>query len=336
MPNNFRKYKDPSKKSFNLYNLFSGGLGEGKGVKKEDRITSYSVVNGVKLYGRNFANMFKLNLLYLFGNFPIIFFLFALSGNVSLPSLTQTNILYSSFRGVLLSGEYDPVMAALNGVIGYRTVNYVPTTATYVLFGLSALVLFTFGIVNVGCAYILRNIVKQEPIFFMSDFFYAIKRNWKQALPFGILDLLFSALLCYDVIFFYYNIGPFFNNICFYLSIALVFLYFIMRFYIYPMMLTFDLSIFKLFKNALIFTALGFKRNIMALIMMVLTALLAYGVFLTYAPLGMILPIVILISTLAFISMYAAFPKIKEIMIDPYYKDEPEEDPEAPIFRDMG
>ncbi len=335
MANNFRKYKDPNKKSFNLYNLFSGELGGGKGVKKEEKITSYSVVNGVKLYGRNFGNMFKLNLLYLFGNFPIFFFMFALSGNASNASLTQTNILYSSFRGVLLSGEFDPVMAALNGVLGYRTTNYVPTTATYILIGLTALVLLTFGIVNVGCAYILRNIVKQEPIFFLSDFFYAIKRNWKQALPFGMLDLFFCGLLCYDVIFFYYNIGTFFNNVCFYLSLLLVFLYFIMRFYIYPMMLTFDLSIFKLIKNALIFTMLGFKRNLMALIMMVAALLFSYGVFLAYPPLGIILPLIILISTLSFISMYAAFPKIKQIMIDPYY-DEPEDEGEAPIFRDMG
>ena len=330
MANNFRKYKDPNKKSFNLYNLFSGELGGGKGVKKEDKIVKYDVMSGLKLYGRNFANMFK-------RNFPLFFYLFALSGNISTPSLTYADkFIYPSFRGVLLSGELDPVMAALNGVIGYQTANYVPTTTTYVFYGLTALVLLTFGVVNVGCAYILRNIVKQEPIFFMSDFIYAIKRNWKQALPFGILDLLFSALLCYDVVFFYYNIGSFFNNVCFYVSIALVFLYFIMRFYIYPMMLTFDLSIFKLLKNALIFAALGFKRNIMALLFMVLTVLFAYGVFLAYPPLGMILPIIILVSSLAFISMYAAFPKIKEIMIDPYYKDEPAEDLEEPVFRDMG
>jgi hypothetical protein len=90
----------------------------------------------------------------------------------------------------------------------------------------------------------MRNIIKQEPIFLMSDFFYAIKRNWRQALIFGILDILFCALLVYDVIFFYYNIGvSFFSNVCFYMSLFIVFLYFVMRFYIYPMMVTFSLSI---------------------------------------------------------------------------------------------
>lgn len=334
--NNFRQYRDPNKKHFNLYEMFSGGI-DGRGVKKSDKITDYSVVNFFKLYGRNFGNIIKLNLLFILGNFPILFYLFARSGNISLKSVTATNIVYSSFRGVLLSGNYNPVTAALAGIAGYRTVNYVPTTVTYVFIALTALIIFTFGFVNVGTAYIMRNIVKCEPIFFMSDFFYAIRRNWKQALIYGILDCLFCVLLVYDVIFFYYNIGAFFSNVCFYVSLLLCIVYFVMRFYIYVMMLTFDLSIFKLLKNALIFTVLGFKRNVMAIIGMVLFCLLCYGVFLTYAPLGMLLPLLLMISTMSFMAIYAAYPKIKKVMIDPYYKDEPEEAAEEdPVFRDMG
>ncbi|MCQ2431721.1 MAG: DUF624 domain-containing protein [Clostridia bacterium] len=316
--------------------MFSGGI-DGRGVSKKDRITDYNIVNFFKLYGRNFGNIVKLNLLFVFGNFPILFYLFARSGNISTPSVTASNILYSSFRGVLLSGQFTPVTAAMNGILGYRTVNYVPTTVTYVFLALTALIVLTFGVVNVGTAYIMRNIVRCEPIFFMSDFFYAIKRNWKQALPFGILDGLFCALLVYDVVFFYYNIGPFFNNVCFYLSLVLTLVYFVMRFYIYVMMLTFDLSIFKLLKNALIFTVLGFKRNVSAVIGMILFLLVCYGVFLTYAPLGMLLPLLVMFSSMAFMAIYASYPKIKAVMIDPYYKDEPEEDDaEEPVFHDMG
>ncbi len=335
MANNFKKYQNPNKKHFNLYNLFSGDL-DGRGVTKADKITDFNVINFFKLYFRNFGNMLKLNLLFVIGNFPLIFYLFARSGNISLQSLTATNILYSSFRGVLLSGQMTPVTAALNGVIGYRTVNFVPTTTTYIFMALAILVIFTFGVVNVGCAYIMRNIVKGEPIFFMSDFFYAIKRNWKQALLYGILDCLFIVLLLYDIVFFYYNIGTFFSNVCFYVSLLLIILYFVMRFYIYVMMLTFDLSIWKLLKNALIFTILGFKRNVMAIIGMVLFCMLCYGVFLAYTPLGMLLPLLIMFSTMAFMAIYASFPKIKKVMIDPYYKEEPEENAEEPIFRDMG
>lgn len=334
--NNFREKANPNKKRFNLYEFFSGS-GDGHGVSKDDRITDYSVVNFFKLYGRNFGKIVRLNLLYILGNFPILFYLFARSGNISRPSLAPISLLYAPIHGVLLSGNMTPVTAALNGVYGYRTVNYVPTTVTYVFLALAALVLFTFGFVNVGCAYIERNIVKCEPIFFMSDFFYAIKRNWKQALIFGILDVAFMALIGYDIIFFYYNIGAFFNNFCFYVSLLLACIYFVMRFYIYIMMLTFDLSIFKLLKNALIFTVLGFKRNIMAIIGMVLFCALCYFIFVTYPPIGMLLPLLLMIGTMTFMATYAAFPKIKEIMIDPYYRDEETpEDTEAPVFHDMG
>ncbi len=336
--NNFKQYKDPNKKSFNLYNLFSGDGSGKKGVSKKDRITDYSVLNFFKLYVRNFGKMIQVNLLFLFGNFPIFFYLFARSGNLSIKSLTSTHLLNSSFHGVMVGGDYNPVTAALNGIIGYQTVNYVPTTAVYVFIALSALAIFTFGPVNVGCAYILRNIVKQEPIFLMSDFFYAIKRNRKQSLIYGILDAGFCALIVYDIIFFYYNIGSsFFMNVSFYMSLVVAVLYFVMRFYMYVMMLTFDLKLFKMLKNALIFALLGFKRNFMAIFGMVFFLFMCYGLFLTYPPLGILTPILLIFGTCAFIATYAAWPKIKQVMIDPYYKEEEKEtDTEEPVFRDMG
>ncbi len=334
--NNFRDYRNNNKKSFNLYEMFSGGV-DGKGVKKTDRITDFNLVNFVKLYGRNFGRMVGINLLFIIGNFPILFYLFARSGNLSIESLASVNILNSSFHGVLLGGNVTPVTAALNGIIGYQVINYVPTRATYICMALTALIVFTFGFVNAGTAYIMRNILKGDPIFFMSDFFYAIRRNARQAFVFGVLDLLFSVLIVYDVIFFYYNIGSFFNNVCFYLSIFLVFLWFIMRFYIYPMMVTFDLSIFKMIKNAFIFALIGFKRNLLAVIGMVIFALACYGLLLAYAPLGLLTPILILFGTCAFMAIYAAYPKIKAVMIDPYYKpEEPDEDDFEPVFRDRG
>lgn len=335
-PNNFRKFKDPNKKSFNLYELFNGNK-NGKGVKKTDKITDFNFVNFFKLYFRNFGKMIQINLLFVIGNFPILFYLFARSGNLSIQSLTATNILNSSFHGVMLGGNFTPVTMALNGILGYRTLNYVPTRATYICMALTALMIFTFGFVNIGTAYILRNIVKGEPVFLMSDFFYAIRRNWKQALIFGIIDCAICLLLVYDVVFFYYNIGvSFFTNVCFYMSLFLVLLYFMMRFYIYPMMITFDLSIFKMIKNAFIFALIGIKRNLCAVLGIVFFALLCYGLLLTYAPLGLLTPILILFGTGAFIAIYAAYPKIKEVMIDPYYKEETPEYEEEPIFRDMG
>ena len=70
----------------------------------------------------------------------------------------------------------------------------------------------------------------------------------------------------------------------------------------------------------------------------------------TFFPLGIILPVLFLVSLTTFMGIYAAYPKVKEVMIDPYYvsddvgakrRDElTDEDLEAeeeePIFKDRG
>ncbi|MBO4229670.1 MAG: YesL family protein [Clostridia bacterium] len=336
--NNFRTYRDPNKKKFNLYEFLSGDRNQ-NGVSKEDRITDYNLINFFKLYFRNFGKIVGLNLLYLLGNFPVLFYLFARSGNVSQQTLAPVSTLFAPLHGVALSGGTDPVTCALLGIYGYRTVSYVPTAATYVFMGLAALVVFTFGIVNAGTAYLQRNMVRCEPVFFFQDFLHAVKRNWKQALPFGIIDCIWIALLFYDIYFFYYNIGPFINNVFFYLILACTVFSFVMRFYLYLMMVTFDLSIPKLIKNAFIFSIIGIKRNILAILGMALFCAACYAIFTVYVPLGALLPIFLMISTMTFMATYAAYPKIKEIMIDPYeaeHPKDPEPEQEDAVFRDRG
>ena len=91
--------------------------------------------------------------------------------------------------------------------------------------------------------------------------------------------------------------------------------------YIYLMMITFDLSIIKLLKNALFFSILGIKRNIMALLAVVVIVAFWYVLRIAFFPLAVILPFILMFSVSGLASTYAAYPKIKEIMIDPYYEE---------------
>jgi hypothetical protein len=93
-------------------------------------------------------------------------------------------------------------------------------------------------------------------------------------------------------------------------------------------MVTFKLSVFKILKNALSFALLGFKRNLLAFVgfcialLIELTTLFAFGgLFISAA---VIFPLTIMFSTLAYMKVYAAFFKIKTLMIDPYYEEHPE------------
>ena len=293
-----------------LYNLFNP---EGKGLEipKDDLTGPDDLPKCFKLLGRNLTNLLTLNLLIIFGNFPLMFGLFALTGNLSLSSTAASSSLFAPLFGAM-KFDPSPVTSALFGVHGIQSAIYTPTVWTYIFLGLSLLVLFTFGYINVGVSYVLRSMVRREPISLWSDFTGAIKRNKKQGLIMGILDVLIIGLLVYDIIFFAVN-----GSAMMYVNMLILALYTVMRFYIYILLITFDLSIWKIIKNSLIFTLLNFKRNIVALIGILLCAALTWTFFTLFIPVGVILGLTFLFSVCMYFGAYAAYPKIKEIMIDP-------------------
>ena len=321
--------KEKPKKKFRLFGNFYNK--DGPGVDKDEikAMEDPSIFNFFKLLRRKFGRLVSVNALYVFGNFPIIFFLLQMTGYVKTEFSANAYSLFPAIYGVSLFEPDSPVSAALLGIFGRVTPGYAHTPLSIALLFLSFLVIFTFGPVNAGTTYILRSMIREEPVFLWSDFKYAIKRNWKQALPMGIIDVLMIAVLVYDIIWFNLNINQ--NGLItplLIISWAMLILYFFMRLYIYLMMVTFDLKLTKIIKNAVFFAILGFKRNFMALTGVVIMVVITIALCIYFLPIGIIIPFTILFSLGGFIGAYCAYPKIKEIMIDPYYKEHPEELPE--------
>ncbi len=277
------------------------------------------IKNFFKLFGRRFSQIVSVNLLTVVGNFPLLFLLIVATGYfstpTSAPALTQFPLVYSA--ALDSPGAFT---SAILGDFSIQTSMNILSVTDYVLLGLAGLVFFTFGPVMVGTSYILRNIVKQEPIFLIHDFFYAIKRNIKQGIIFGIIDLIFLLLSAYNLFIYGLNFSQgTFYAVLFFAMLLVVTLYLIMRMYIYTMMLTFDLSILKLLKNSLLFSVLGIKRNALAIIATVAVIFANFYILILFMPLGIILPFVITISFIMYISTYCAFPVISKYMIEPYY-----------------
>lgn len=297
------------KKHF-LYNLFNP-QGKGLELSKDDLEGPYDLPKCFKLLGRNLTNLLTLNLIVIFGNFPLMFGLFALTGNLSIPTTAASSSLFAPLFGVM-KFDPSPVTRALFGVHGLQSTMHTPTVWTYVFLALTLLVLFTNGFVSVGTNYVLRAIVRRDPVSLWSDFWSAIKRNIKQGLIMGIIDAFIIGLLLYDIYFFAINASA-----MMYVNLIILSLYIIMRFYIYILLITFDLTIWKTIKNSLIFTLLNFKRNIVAFIGIILLAALTWVLFVYFIPAGVVLGITFLFSVSMYFGAYAAYPKIKEIMIDP-------------------
>ena len=168
---------------------------DGKGLSKN----SQDKIGGLKRFfisfKDNFGKIMSVNILMVLGNFPLVFLIATLSGMTKLQGTMPSFDVFQNLAGYFANSTPSAHSMVLFAHEGLQTVIYKPTTTTYIFYAIAAITLFTFGLVNVGSAYILRNIAKGEPVFVWSDFWYAVKRNWKQALPFGALDAGINVLL---------------------------------------------------------------------------------------------------------------------------------------------
>lgn len=304
-----------NQKKFKLFDFTKNG----KGVSKAEVEEIKPNLSGFfKQYKNKFSRLLSVNIFMVLGNFPIFFAGLALAGYGSIRSTAPASVLYP-IVSAMEKFDPSPISAALKTLFGAQSPLTAFSTGSFILFGLSLLTLLTFGITNVGTTYILRNLARGDAVFMWSDFWYAVKRNLRQGILLGILDLAVSFLMVFNLRYYYSGLdGSFGGGILFYLSLAMLILWFYMRFYMYILLVTFDLSIPKILKNSLIFSIIGFKRNFMATLGILLLLLLNYMIFVYIQPLGIVLPLVLTISNGAFMSTYAAYFKIKEIMIDPY------------------
>ena len=291
--------------------------------------TTPTVKRYFKLLGRRFWKLISLNLMMLPLIIPalVCFYLYVsmkqtpVAGEVLFPQLLGANAVSAT-----------PITTLLFDLFGAQQNIPVFTTWTYIGMGICiAFLVITFGWQNIGAAYIVRNMVRGEAVFVWSDYFYAIKRNLKQGFFLGLIDAIIIFMLGFDISYFWGRGGTFTLDVGFYLTIALIVLYFLMRFYIYLLIVTFDLSTYKILKNALIFSLLGFKRNIMGVLgILLITALhIMLLLLLISTPLSglpIILPFIWYMAAVTFTSAYAAYPVIDRYMIAPYANQEDEEE----------
>lgn len=317
---------EKKKKKFKLFNLQK----EGKGISKSQAKLDPGLKRFFISYKNSFGKLVSVNIFFVLGNFPVIFLIAALSGVTKNEIFLPLSDIFQNINGLIMAdGGYTPYKLSLFAIEGLQNQTASPTVLTYVLYAIGALAIFTFGPVNASTAYIIRNLISGEPVFVWSDFWYSFKRNIKQSLPFGIFDVALNALLIFNIYTMFMSTDRFFASMLFWCYILLFYVYFTMRYYIYVQMVTFKLSVFKILKNSLIFSLIGFKRNIIAffgvILCIFLVLLFLFGAGGVFVSLAIAAPLAILFATMAFMKIYASYFKIKEIMIDPYLAEHPEE-----------
>ena len=200
------------------------------------------------------------------------------------------------------------------------------------IFTLISLPLVTHGLASAGMTNVTRNTARDKHSFGMSDFFETIKKNWKQALPAGIINTVVYAFLFYDVYFFFGSQSTFYSaGLGIILSMLVIFT--MMNYYLWTLMITFKYSLKQLYKNSFKFVIINMKNNLLCFIIEALVIAIYVGlIFLFMGQFALVLTIEMFAFIFTFpsfkflLEQYFVFPAIKKHIIDPYYEEHPDED----------
>ena len=115
-----------------------------------------------------------------------------------------------------------------------------------------------------GFAFVLRNFSRQRHAWIFHDLIKNIKKNIKQSLALFVLDII-MAVMAFSCYVFYGNPelsgGMFFSILSvFYIFIFAV--YFMMHYFIYTIMVTFDMKFGEILRNSFLLTIIKLPRNL--------------------------------------------------------------------------
>ncbi len=200
-----------------------------------------------------------------------------------------------------------------------------------------------------GLTFVCRNYAREEHAFILSDFWDAVKNNWKQFLVNGLICYVFYMLMSVAISFYSTQVQQ--NSLLYVplvVCLVLAFLFICAQFYIPVMIITFDLSLSKIYKNALIFAIIGLWRNLMLIAIIGVFILAAVIFFLVLPPLAIMVLLVLLIfwafGFFGFLVNFAVYPLLVKYIIKPYEKEQEdkknalgetsEEEEDEPDFQD--
>lgn len=318
--------------------IFNAYLKPGKGVQKKDVSEKFGIKRFFVTFGDKFWKIVVLNLLFFLVNCPLFALFARLAGVGGVPYQAPVNVLFQPLAGVLRHGN-SPALSALSSVFGIQVEHGYPTAVSHILTFVGLLSIFTFGLSSAAMSYVQRNFVRRQPVDVAEDFFLCIKRNFKQSLLIGIIDLAVIFVIAFDLVSYFYSNQSFGMLLLMYLTGFLSILYFLMRPYLYLMCVTFDLKIAKIFKNACILAVSGIWRGLLCGALALLVLVLNVVVFGLMPSLGVGMLFIFTVSIAWFFQIYGAWPVIKKHMIDPYYEEENKEADEPQtetVFEDRG
>lgn len=201
------------------------------------------------------------------------------------------------------------------------------------VYGIISLPVLTNGLAAAGITNVTRNIARDKHSFGTSDFLETIKKNWKQALPAGIINTLIYIILGFDIYFFYFASKSIMATVGLGISLCILFIFSVMQYYIWTLIITFKFKLKQVYKNSFKFVFINMKMNLLCFFSILLVyavnialLFLLQSYFLPVITFEMLLYFLLFPSFRYLLVQYCTFPSIKKYIIDPYYAEHPDDD----------
>ena len=280
---------------FGFFDYTKPGPGVPKDAPPKPRIVVF-----FEILGRKFWNLVKINIMFNIFNLPA----------TAAAVLIVTQFF---FQGNIIPGDVnDPDRL---------------TSELITRFMLAAVVLcipvITVGPAQAGFTYILRNYSREEHAFIWWDFKDNAIKNLKESLAICVIDFIAMLLMGIAINFYlsYRGAGILASFATGLLIMAFV-IFLMMHLYIYPMLVTFKLSVKQVYKNSLIFAIVKFFPNLGILL---LCSLIIFA-SLYYTIIGIILYMLITVSFIGLLTNYYVYPKLKKYIIEKLEEENEEYD----------
>ncbi len=176
-----------------------------------------------------------------------------------------------------------------------------------------------------GLTIVTRNFSREEHAFVWSDFWEAVRNNWKLFLLNGVIIYLVYFLLSFSLLYYYNNafLEPIYY-LPFWICVVIGLLFIFAQYYLPVMFITFDLKFSQMYRNALIFILAGFGRNLLITLILGIIVILIGVVPIMPLTITIFLLFMLFIafSFASYLVNFSVYPVIDRYMIQPYQERE--------------
>lgn len=192
----------------------------------------------------------------------------------------------------------------------------------YVLF---CLPIVTIGPATAALTKVCRNYSQERHAYVFADFWLGFKQNFKQGIVFGLIDTLFVVVFGVGVPYYmtWAKMMPI-MYVPLFISIIFMLVVVMMNFYIYLMVSSTNLTVKQIIKNAFILSYLGMKKSIICLVVYIIMM----SVCVLFLPPSIVFIATLPFSLVAFVDCSLCYPVVRKYIIQPYYDQLGEENPE--------